>query len=116
MGTFASFDLISSLQKSLAEKGLVTPTDIQSRALPALLEGRSVVGVAETGSGKTLAYALPILNALKTFEYAGDQVEANGQPRAIIIAPSRDLGEQITRVIKPFTHTTRLRVRSALGG
>lgn len=68
MKSFSSLELLPSLQETLAEKGLVTLTDIQERALPALLQGRSVVGVSETGSGKTLAYALPVLHLLKTLE------------------------------------------------
>ena len=114
--TFSSLDLLPSLKETLAEKNLVELTDIQERALPALLEGRSVVGVSETGSGKTLAYALPVLHLLKSLENAGDAVKDDAQPRAAVIVPTRELGEQVTRVFKPFTHTTRLRVRSVLGG
>lgn len=113
---FAAFDLLPSLRASLDEMGFVTPTEIQRRALPALLAGRSVVGVAETGSGKTLAYALPILHALKSLEGTGEAVTVNARPRAAVIVPSRDLGEQVTKVFKRFTHATRLRVRSVLGG
>lgn len=113
---FADFDLLPSLRDSLREMGFVTPTEIQRRALPALLAGRSVVGLAETGSGKTLAYALPMLHALKSLEDAGEAVSAVARPRAAVIVPSRDLGEQVTKVFKRFTHATRLRVRSVLGG
>lgn len=116
MSDFTDFDLISSLQDTLEEKGLTTPTDIQSQAIPLLLDGQSVVGVSETGSGKTLAYALPILNFLKTLEYAKVPVEDESQPRALVIVPSRELGEQVLKVFKTFTHATRLRVRSVLGG
>ncbi len=116
MSTFSDFDLLSTLQASLAEKDLVTPTEIQNRAIPALLAGRSVVGVAETGSGKTLAYALPILHLLKTMESKGDRITIDHQPRAVVVVPTRELGEQVSRVFKPFTHSTRLRVRTVLGG
>src|SRR5205809_7920447 len=116
MSTFASLPLLPTLQETLLEKGLVTLTEIQRLALPALLEGRSIVGVAETGSGKTLAYALPILHLLKTLENGGSRVTEDAKPRAVIIVPTRELGEQVTKAIKPFTHTTRLRVRSVLGG
>ncbi|MGK5085508.1 DEAD/DEAH box helicase [Bdellovibrionota bacterium FG-1] len=116
MNSFTSFDLLSSLQATLVEKGLIKPTEIQNRALPALLDGRSVVGVAETGSGKTLAYALPVLHQLKCLEHMGERVTEDSQPRAAIIVPTRELGEQVSRVFKPFTHTTRLRVRTVLGG
>jgi ATP-dependent RNA helicase RhlE len=116
MKTFTDFDLLPSLQATLAEKGLVTTTEIQLRALPALLGGCSVVGVAETGSGKTLSYALPILHLLKGLENVGNKISAERSPRAVVIVPTRELGEQVSKVFKPFTHTTRLRVRTVLGG
>lgn len=116
MNTFSDLHLLPTIQETLTEKGFVTLTDIQKRALPALLTGRSIVGVAETGSGKTLAYALPILQLLKSLELDGDRIEAAAQPRALVLVPTRELGEQVSKVFKPFTHTTRLRVRTVLGG
>jgi ATP-dependent RNA helicase RhlE len=116
MRLFTEFDLLPTLQATLAEKALTKPTEIQERALPVLLAGRSVVGVAETGSGKTLAFALPVLHSLKVMENKGDPVTQDSHPRALVVVPTRELGEQVTRVFKPFTHTTRLRVRSVLGG
>ncbi|MCB1062039.1 MAG: DEAD/DEAH box helicase [Verrucomicrobiae bacterium] len=116
MSSFSRFDLIPTLQSTLEKQGFVTPTEIQERALPSLLKGTSVVGVAETGSGKTLAYALPVLQKMKQLEEAGDPVSEAGQPRVVILVPSSDLGEQVAKALKVFTHETRLRVRSALGG
>ncbi len=116
MSAFTDFNLLPSLQATLIEKGFVIPTEIQNRAVPNLLKGESVIGVAETGSGKTLAYALPVLHLLKTLENEGKAVTENGQPRAAVIVPTRELGEQVSKVFKPFTHTTRLRVRTVLGG
>jgi ATP-dependent RNA helicase RhlE len=116
MRSFLDFDLLPTIQATLVEKKFTTPTEIQERAVPAFLEGRSVVGVSETGSGKTLAYALPILHKLKTLENNKDSVKVDSQPRAVVIVPTRELGEQVSRVFKPFTHTTRLRVRTLLGG
>ncbi len=116
MSSFTAFDLLPSLQATLTEKGLVKPTEIQQRATPALLAGRSVVGVAETGSGKTLAYALPVLHLLKTLENQGQSVTVDSQPRAAVVVPTRELGEQVSKVFKLFTHSTRLRVRTVLGG
>lgn len=113
---FTDYDLLPSLSATLTEKNLTHPTEIQHRSIPALLEERSIVGVAETGSGKTLAYALPIMHLLKSLENRGLKVSVDGQPRAVVIVPTRELGEQISKVFKPFTHTTRLRVRSVLGG
>ncbi len=116
MNAFTDLPLLPTLQATLAERGLTKPTEIQSRALPAMLAGRSVVGVAETGSGKTLAYVLPVLNLLKTLENDGHPVSVSAHPRAVVMVPTRELGEQVARIFKPFTHTTRLRVRSVLGG
>jgi len=116
MITFNTFKLLNSLNLTLKEKGLSQPTDIQKQLIPKILEGQSVVGVAETGSGKTLAYALPILHILKNRENDKDPVIVSAHPRALIIVPTRELGEQVSKVFKLFTHTTRLRVRSVLGG
>lgn len=116
MHAFSELPLLPTLQSALVEQGLTKPTEIQRRAVPALLDGRSIVGVAQTGSGKTLAYALPILHILKTLETEGKSVEMSARPRAVVIVPGRELGEQVAKVFKPFTHTTRLRVRSVLGG
>lgn len=113
---FSDFNLIQSIKDTLAEKNLVKTTDIQSKVLPALLAGKSVVGVSETGSGKTLAYVLPVLQILKTMENQNNPVNMEAQPRAAVIVPSRELGEQVSKVFKLFTHTTRLRVRTVLGG
>jgi ATP-dependent RNA helicase RhlE len=116
MSSFSSFKLLPSLHATLKEKNFSAPTDIQNKAIPALLERKSIVGVSETGSGKTLAYALPLLHILKTLENSGDAIETDSQPRAAVIVPTRELGEQVSKVFKPFTHTTRLRVRTVLGG
>ncbi len=116
MKSFTEFQLLPSLLATLNEKGLTSPTEIQARAIPALLNKESVIGVSETGSGKTLAFALPILHLIKTLELEGNAVSESGRPRAAVIVPTRELGEQVSKVFKPFTHTTRLRVRTVLGG
>jgi len=116
MNTFTEFGLLPTLQETLAEKQILRPTEIQARAIPALLGGRSIVGIAETGSGKTLAYALPAMHHIKSLEIAGDAITLSARPRALVVVPTRELGEQVTKAFKPFTHTTRLRVRSVLGG
>ena len=82
MHTFSKFDLLPTLKATLDEKAIKKPTEIQNRAMPLLLSGKSVVGVAETGSGKTLAYALPVLHLLKVMENEGFPVKGDSQPRA----------------------------------
>lgn len=116
MNSFKDYGLLPTLQKTLSEKGLMRPTEIQKQILPLMMSGQSVVGVSETGSGKTLAYALPVLNYLKSLEIDGEPVAQENSPRAVVMVPTRDLGEQVSKVFKTFTHDTRLRVRPALGG
>lgn len=116
MNSFSDFGLLESLLKTLKANKLTKPTEIQSEVIPLLMSGQTVVGVSETGSGKTLTYALPLLHALRTLEDEGNPVTENASPRAIIMVPTRELGEQVSKVFKTFTHDTRLRVRPALGG
>lgn len=114
--TFAELGLLPSLVATLSGRDLVTLTNIQALALPVMLARRSVVAVAETGSGKTLSYVLPILDRLKRMEDDGNKVEDEREPRAIVMVPTRELGEQVCGVFKTLTHDTRLRVRAVLGG
>lgn len=116
MNTFPEFGLLPSILKTLKALKIYTPTEIQRNAIPMLMSGQSVVGVSETGSGKTLTYALPILHLVKTLEEEGNPADEPGRPRAIVLVPSRDLGEQVSKVFKTFTHDTRVRVRPVLGG
>ena len=116
MSSFSDFGLLTSLLKSLKDQRLSKPTEIQTNIIPLLMSGQSAVGVSETGSGKTLAYSLPILQLLKTIENEGQPVTEEASPRAVIMVPTRELGEQVSKVFKTFTHDTRLRVRTALGG
>lgn len=116
MNSFADFGLLPSLQKTLKALRISKPTDIQSQIIPLMMSGQAVVGVSETGSGKTLAYVLPLLNALKAIEDAGDPVKEDSTPRALVMVPTSELGEQVAKVFKSLTHDTRLRVRPALGG
>lgn len=116
MNNFTDFGLLPSILKTLKAQRIFTPTEIQRMAIPLIMSGQSVVGVSETGSGKTLTYALPLLHKLKSLEEAGEAVAESRAPRAIVMVPSRDLGEQVAKVFKNYTHDTRLRVRTALGG
>ncbi len=116
MNTFPEFGLMPSILKTLKTQRIFTPTEIQKFAIPLMMSGQTVVGVSETGSGKTLTYALPLLHLLKTLEDQGQPVTKEASPRAIVMVPTRDLGEQVSKVFKTYTHDTRLRVRPALGG
>ncbi len=113
---FADLPLLPSLHGSLASQQLDLLTDVQEQALPLLLDRKSVVAIAETGSGKTLTYVLPVLDRLKRMEDDGNPVTTESEPRALVMVPTRELGEQVAGVFKSLTHATRLRVRSVLGG
>lgn len=116
MNTFPEFGLLPSILKTLKAQKIYTPTEIQRSAIPMLMSGQSIVGISETGSGKTLSYALPIMHLLKNLENEGHSVTESSMPRALVLVPSRDLGEQVSKVFKTYTHDTRLRVRPVLGG
>jgi ATP-dependent RNA helicase RhlE len=79
------------LQHAVAEEGYLTPTPIQEKAIPHLLEGRDLLGCAQTGTGKTAAFLLPILHRLAETPKPVER----GKPRALILAPTRELAAQI---------------------
>lgn len=88
---FTDLDLLSELKDAIATAGYDIPTDIQQQAIPAALEGRDILGVAQTGTGKTAAFALPLLNHLAS----GNPKTVAKRPLALILAPTRELAMQI---------------------
>jgi len=91
--TFADLGLIEPLVRVLSTLGYETPTPIQERAIPSLLEGKDVVGLAQTGTGKTAAFALPILQRIDP---------ANRKTQAIVLAPTRELALQVCEAIAAY--------------
>lgn len=87
--SFEQMNLSPALLKALGQMKLVKPTEVQSKTIPEALVGTDLIGVAQTGSGKTLAFALPLLSVL----------EKNPQARALILAPSREMAQQILKVV-----------------
>ena len=87
--------------------GYTAPTSIQAQAIPAIMSGRDVIGVAKTGSGKTVAFLLPVFRHIKD-QRPLEQMEG---PMAIIMTPTRELAVQIHRDCKPFLKVLGLRVR-----
>jgi ATP-dependent RNA helicase RhlE len=90
--------LIPEIQKALAMQGYVTPTPIQEQCIPYLLKGCDMLGNAQTGTGKTAAFALPLLQRLSN-NYRRLQ---KGTPRALILAPTRELASQIGESIQAY--------------
>lgn len=98
------------------EKGLKTATLIQKRVIPEILDRKSLVVLSETGSGKTLAYALPIASKIKEREERVGRNEVKGAPYALIVAPTRELANQIFQVFKGISYHLKVRVRDLTGG
>src|ERR1700728_4046651 len=88
----------------------VAPTSIQAQAIPAIMSGRDVIGVAKTGSGKTIAFLLPLFRHIKD-QRPLEQMEG---PIAIVMTPTRELATQIHRECKPFLKVMNLRVSNHL--
>ena len=108
MKDFNAFDLHPKVAAGVSVAGYRTPTPIQIQAIPTVLEGRDVMGLAQTGTGKTAAFVLPILNRLITGQ--------RGVLRALIVAPTRELAEQIHDAIGVLGRKTGLRSATAYGG
>jgi len=106
--TFANFNLSPRLAAGVAALGYQTPTPIQQQAIPPILAGRDVMGLAQTGTGKTAAFALPILQRLEQ--------GPRGRVRALVIAPTRELAEQINTAFAALGRQTRLRSIAIYGG
>jgi ATP-dependent RNA helicase RhlE len=105
---FETFNFNPSVAAGVAAAGYVTPTPIQARAIPQVFKGRDIMGLAQTGTGKTAAFVLPILNRLMEHKF--------GCVRALIIAPTRELAEQIHQAIETLGRETRLRSVTVYGG
>jgi len=110
--TFASLGLPTSLTDILAEQGITEPTPIQAATLPDSLAGRDVLGRGRTGSGKTYAFLLPLIARL-----AADRRKPRpGAPRALILAPTRELVTQIEASAAPLARAAGLKTRTVFGG
>ncbi len=110
---FDSFDLLPELQRAVQAAGFTSPRPIQAQALPAALEGRDVLGLAQTGTGKTAAFALPILQRLQTGRPSNGRGAA---PRALIVTPTRELSAQVLAECQLLGKYTPLKAQAVFGG
>lgn len=105
--SFTSLGLSDARVRHLEKVGFTAPTQIQAEAIPHLLSGRDVVGLAQTGTGKTAAFSLPIL----------EQIDFNNKSvQALILTPTRELAVQVYQSIRSFTEDRRLFVLALYGG
>ena len=112
MTHFDALSLAPALLKALRDEGYATPTPIQAKAIPPSLAGSDVLGIAQTGTGKTAAFALPTLHQLITHKVAG---HAKG-PRALVLAPTRELAAQIGESFATYGRHTGLKHAVIFGG
>lgn len=112
MTKFSDFGLAEAIESTLLEGGYDAPTPIQAQAIPYILEGRDLLGIAQTGTGKTLAFSAPILDRLaRDMRPAGPKTT-----RALILAPTRELASQIAKSISTYGRKVRPSVATIFGG
>ena len=102
--------LPAELVAALAAQGIVSPTPVQAAVIPDGLAGHDVLGRAQTGSGKTLAFGIPVLARL-----AGERSRP-GHPRAVMVVPTRELAQQLSRALTPLANALKLRLATVYGG
>ena len=109
--TFNELNLSASLLRAIAEAGYETPSPIQAKAIPPVLEGRDLMGCAQTGTGKTAAFALPMLDRLHAAK-----PRKPGAIRALILTPTRELALQIGESFAAYGKYQKLRTTVIFGG
>jgi len=109
---FSQLGLAEPILKALSAKGYDVPTPIQAQAIPALLDGRDLCGIAQTGTGKTAAFALPSLHYLAN----NPKPRAPGSCRMLILSPTRELASQIAQSFVDYGKFLRLTVATVFGG
>jgi ATP-dependent RNA helicase RhlE len=109
---FASLGVSKEIVATLTALGIETPTPIQAQAIPLLLEGRDLIGLAQTGTGKTAAFGLPLVERLLAENIRPD----NRTTRSLILAPTRELVNQIAANLKTFVKGKPLKINLVVGG
>jgi len=112
MTKFTDLGLAAPILEALAAKGYEQPTPIQAQAIPPVLEGRDLCGIAQTGTGKTAAFALPSLTRLA----ANSQIRKPKSCRMLVLAPTRELASQIAESFTVYGKGLRLSVLTIFGG
>ena len=112
MSDFASLGLAAPILKALAHEDYTVPTPIQAQAIPHVMAGRDVLGIAQTGTGKTAAFALPILNRL----LANPKPAPRRGCRVLVLSPTRELASQIAESFRTYGRQTGLRTALMYGG
>ncbi|MFZ9812344.1 MAG: DEAD/DEAH box helicase, partial [Burkholderiaceae bacterium] len=112
---FNDLGLHADLLRAIVEAGYTTPTPIQEQAIPHVLAGHDVMGAAQTGTGKTAAFTLPILHRLIP-QASSSASPARHPVRALMLAPTRELADQIFQNVSQYARYTQLRSAVVFGG
>ena len=112
MTSFHDFGLAAPITRALAQENYLTPTPIQTDAVPLVLAGRDLIGIAQTGTGKTAAFALPILNRLAASPRAVEKKTC----RVLVLSPTRELSAQILDSFRTYGRYLRVSSALAIGG
>ncbi len=112
---FDTLPLDAKLLRAVADQGYATMTPIQAKAIPVVLAGRDVMGAAQTGTGKTAAFSIPLLQRMLRHENASAS-PARHPVRALCLAPTRELADQVANNVKAYAKHSQLRVACVFGG
>ncbi|MEX0338762.1 MAG: DEAD/DEAH box helicase, partial [Arenibacterium sp.] len=112
MSDFEMMDLPAKLVKRVGVMGFGVPTPIQKQAIPHALNGRDVMGLAQTGTGKTAAFGLPLVARMLEYGRKPDKLSARG----LVLAPTRELADQIVKFLRELCEDTPLKVGLVVGG
>jgi ATP-dependent RNA helicase RhlE len=109
---FNNYNIAPAIRRSLAESGLIRPTDIQFKAIPPILKGEDVLAISQTGTGKTAAFVIPVLNILQSRKV----VIREKTIRCLVLEPTRELALQISEVFKDIGKYTGQKSYAVFGG
>jgi ATP-dependent RNA helicase RhlE len=112
LSKFSDFELAAPILEAVAAEGYTIPTPIQSQAIPQVLHGRDLCGIAQTGTGKTAAFALPILQRL----FSAPARRTAGACRALVLSPTRELASQIAESFRTYGRELPLSTTVVFGG
>ena len=105
---FSDLDLAPEIMRAIEEVGYTEPTPIQEQAIPVVIEGRDVLGIAQTGTGKTAAFGIPMLELIDS---------GIKKTQALVLAPTRELAQQIAKEISMFSkYQEQIKVDVVYGG
>src|SRR5919107_6432502 len=108
--TFADLGLSDELLRALSDSGYTDPTPIQTQAVPSVLMGRDLIGIAQTGTGKTAAFVLPMIDIL------GEGRSRARMPRSLILEPTRELAVQVSENFEKYGKYHKLSMALLIGG